>query len=154
LDPWLVEVFFYVAGLALIFLELFIPSGGVLAIAAIICLVYSLNSLFARGYPGAAWGAIGLTVVYLVVVLRFWLKRMRLTESLRDSVATGRDVEKARTLIGHSGVTVTALRPSGIARIEGTRFDVVTGGAFLEENVEISVVGVSGNRIVVRQSNA
>jgi membrane-bound serine protease (ClpP class) len=150
-DPWFVDIGFYLAGLILIFLELFIPSGGVLGIAAIICIVYSLQSLFARGQPAAAWSAIGLTLVYVVFVVRFWLKRIRHSASLTGSLATGRDVERARSLIGRTGVTITPLRPAGVARIDGERLDVVAGGAFLDANEEVSVVEVSGNRIVVRR---
>lgn len=153
MDPWFVDIGFYLAGLILIFLELFIPSGGVLGIAAIICIIYSLQSLFSRGQPVAAWSAIALTVVYIVFVVRFWLKRVRHSASLSGSVATGRDVERARALIGRIGVTLTPLRPAGLARIAGERLDVVAGGSFLDANEEISVVEVSGNRIVVRRSS-
>ncbi len=153
MDPWLLEITFYVAGLVLIFLELFIPSGGVLGIAAVICLVYSLHSLFDRGYRGVGSAAIGLTVVYLFFVIRFWMKRMRLMTNLGSTVATGSDVERAKSLIGHIGVTISPLRPSGIARIEGERFDVVVSGSFIDANMEVTVVEVSGNRIVVRRSS-
>lgn len=151
MDPWFVDIGFYLAGLILIFLELFIPSGGVLGIAAIICIVYSLHSLFSRGQPVAAWSAIVLTIFYIVFAVRFWLKRVRHSGSLAGSLATGKDVERARALVGRTGVTLTALRPAGVARIEGERLDVVAGGSFLDANEEVSVVEVSGNRIVVRR---
>ena len=151
MDPWFGDIGFYLAGLILIFLELFIPSGGVLGIAAIICIVYSLHSLFSRGQPVAAWSAIALTAAYVVFVVRFWLKRVRHSESLTGSLATGRDVERARALVGRAGVTISPLRPAGVAWIDGERLDVVAGGSFLDANEEVSVVEVSGNRIVVRR---
>jgi len=63
LEPWLVDVLVYISGLVLILLELFIPSGGVLGIAAVICVVYSLYSMFDRGQSAAAYSAMGLTGV-------------------------------------------------------------------------------------------
>lgn len=154
MDPWLVDVLVYMAGLALILLEMFIPSGGVLGISAVICIGYSLYSLFDRGQSEAAYSAMGVTGVYLVVVTRFWLKRMRHADTLAESVATGADVKRAAGLVGATGVTLTSLRPAGIARIDGARYDVVTSGGFIDSDEEISVVEVSGNRIVVRRHRA
>ena len=54
-------------------------------------------------------------------------------------------------LIGSRGTTVSVLRPSGAAEIEGTRFTVVTEGSFLAPNMPIEVVKVQGSRIVVRE---
>jgi membrane-bound serine protease (ClpP class) len=150
-DPWLVYIGIFLAALLLLFLEVFIPSGGVLGIAAIICLVYSVHALFTHGYPWTAWAAIAFTIVYIVALVRFWLKRMRHSATLGASDATGRDVERARALVGRSGVTLTALRPAGLARIDGERFDVVAIDSFLDQGTEVSVVEVSGNRIVVRR---
>ena len=43
----------------------------------------------------------------------------------------------------------SALRPTGIARIDGRRVDVVTRGEQLEPGTRVRVVEVSGNRLVV-----
>jgi membrane-bound serine protease (ClpP class) len=58
--------------------------------------------------------------------------------------------EQRMALQGKTGVTVSTLRPSGIARIAGQRLDVVTRGEMIDPGVEIRVVEVLGNRIVVR----
>ena len=150
MEPWLLELGLYLLGLLLIFLELFIPSGGVLGIGSLICIIYSIYSMFQKDYTAVAWSAIVVTVLYVIVVVRFWVKRMTLAENLATSVATGSDVEGARSLVGLEGVTDTALRPAGIARVDGRRLDVVTSGSFLEPGETIVVVEVSGNRIVVR----
>ena len=96
--------------------------------------------------------AIGITVIYVALLVRIWLKWMRHSESLSASIATGCDVSRAKALIGRSGVTLTPLRPAGIARIEGEHLDVVALGDFLGTDEEVSVVEVSGNRIVVRRT--
>ena len=54
-------------------------------------------------------------------------------------------------LQGKRGVTLSPLRPSGFARIEGRKVDVVTRGEMIDEGVEVSVIDVSGNRVVVAQ---
>ena len=55
-------------------------------------------------------------------------------------------------LLGKEGVTVSELRPAGIALIDGRRTDVVTDGEFVAVGQAVEVVEVSGNRVVVRRS--
>jgi membrane-bound serine protease (ClpP class) len=53
-----------------------------------------------------------------------------------------------------SGVTVTELRPSGIAEINDKRYSVVSEGEMIDSSVEIIVKEVEGNNIIVRKKNA
>jgi len=55
-------------------------------------------------------------------------------------------------LLGEEGVTVSELRPAGIALINGRRTDVVTDGEFVAVDQAVEVVEVSGNRVVVRRA--
>jgi len=59
-----------------------------------------------------------------------------------------------RSLVGCSGQAMTPLRPSGTARIEGKRYDVVTEGSHIAREADISVVKVEGSRIVVRAQSS
>ena len=45
---------------------------------------------------------------------------------------------------------VTPLHPSGVARIDGHRLDVVTRGEMLEKGTPVVVIETAGNRIVVK----
>ena len=56
-------------------------------------------------------------------------------------------------LLGRTGRTSSALRPAGIAEIDGRRVDVVSEGELVEAGQPIEVIRVDGNRIVVRQTN-
>lgn len=51
--------------------------------------------------------------------------------------------------VGHEGVAVTELRPSGVARFDKNQVDVVSVGPFIEIGDTVRVVEVHGNRIVV-----
>lgn len=55
-------------------------------------------------------------------------------------------------LVGQSGVTVTLLRPSGKAQIDGQYLDVISEGEYIPEGAEIQVVECSGKRVVVRRA--
>ena len=54
-------------------------------------------------------------------------------------------------LKGKKGTSITALRPSGAARIENQRVDVVTEGGFVDVGATVEVILVEGPRVVVRE---
>ena len=49
------------------------------------------------------------------------------------------------------GVTISQLRPSGAAYINGKRVDVITEGMLIDRGASVEVVSVEGLRIVVRE---
>lgn len=55
-----------------------------------------------------------------------------------------------QALIDRPGIAATDLRPSGTAKIDGKRVDVVSEGQMIEKDTPIKVVTVEGLRVVVR----
>jgi len=84
-------------------------------------------------------------------------RRMILAEPRTMLDPSGRRIEISdenfSTLKDTSGVTVTELRPSGIAEINGKRYSVVSEGEMIDSSVEIIVKQVEGNSIIVRKKN-
>ena len=98
----------------------------------------------------------GFTYSILVIVL-FW-RRFTQSRVWRRLVLEHRMIKKRykgtptyNDLVGKRGVTVTPLRPSGTALIEGQRYSVVSDGGFIKNDVPVEVVYVEGIRIVVRE---
>ena len=58
--------------------------------------------------------------------------------------------QELSALVGHSGQSVSPLRPAGVALIDGKRVDVVTNGEFIQPETEVEVIDVEGRRVVVR----
>lgn len=52
---------------------------------------------------------------------------------------------------GRRGVTLSPLRPSGIAEIDGNRIDVITSGEYVPAGEQIEVIDDTGYRRVVRR---
>lgn len=154
------------SGLALLAVEIFVTPGfglaGVLGIAA---LLSGLSLSLIGG--GATWEfilrAVGrvvfsllLALVGSLVLLRFlprlpFGRRLILETGLAAGEGYASPPDKDRSWMGKSGATVSALRPAGIADIEGERVDVVSDGEFIEPGAQIVVSRVDGNRIVVRR---
>ena len=147
----------FLAGLVLLFCELFIP-GGVLGIAGIISIGGSIFIAF-RDYPDAAMAVVAGELLALAVGVVVGLRIFPHTPIARRLTLTRKfDADKGFTsasaeldaYAGKEGVAVTVLRPAGIALIDGKRVNVVTDGEFIEKNAPVKVVEVEGGRIVVR----
>jgi membrane-bound serine protease (ClpP class) len=138
-------------GMVLLFLEVaIIPGFGAAGISAILCLLAGV--VLAWVQYGAAWGvgslvlAGGMALGLITVAPRTRAgKELVLSAALTTDAGDG---QKAR-LLGSFGVTVTPLRPSGAAEIDGRRVDVVTDGVFVEAGKSIKVVSIEGARVVV-----
>jgi membrane-bound serine protease (ClpP class) len=155
-----------VAGVLLAFLETFIPSGGVLAVLAAGSLVGAVALGFMQSSDVGCIVSIAVIVcVPIIVVIGLKLlprtpfgRRMLLAGPKRDFAASGgtgrMSPEDYGNLTGKSGIVVAALRPAGIAEIDGKRRGVTADGQMVDAGCEIVVVRVEGNNIIVRPKNS
>lgn len=154
-----VAVWLLLIGMILLALEIFvIPGFGVCGGLGVFAILGSL--IFVAPNPMAAIWSLLIALIVSVVVIYFSLKNRKTSvlwgklilsqkldgESGFDSVDT--------SLIrfqGCRGRSLTVLRPSGSALIEGERLDVLTQGEYVEADRVVEVVLVEGMRIVVRE---
>lgn len=163
-----VEIVMFAAGVILLIAEIFvIPGFGVAGISGILLIVGSLflalvgsidllsserltSALYtlAGSFVGLAllgWGMIR----YLPRSSAFDKVVLWTTQSASDGyVSSPNDIG----LLGLTGVSVTTLRPAGVATLGDIRYDVITEGEFIPAGEELHVVRVEGRRIVVRRS--
>ncbi|MBN2563355.1 MAG: hypothetical protein JXQ75_20735 [Phycisphaerae bacterium] len=165
MDTWLIwALVLFVAGLVITMVEVVLPSGGLLGLVALACLVGSL----ACAYQLSGWAAVILACVEgvcvpLVIVLAFKVlpktslgKQLILSppakadkdDSKGDHQQSKRD-DAFEALLGKEGVVVAALRPSGTADFSGRRVSVVSNGESIAHGTHVRVVHVEGNRVVV-----
>jgi len=152
---WEVITILILVGAALVFAEVFLP-GGILGLFGAVALIAAIGvSFYANGPMVGSLTAAGVGFGAIIGFL-FWLKFFpssavgrRLTLSVEQPPHAGGLTHEE--LIGKEGVAVSALRPSGVALIDGKRIDVSTGGSFLERDCPIIVDYVEGSRIVVRK---
>lgn len=157
-NPWTIYTALIVAGIFMLGAEIYLP-GGILGVLGAICLVGAIIAGFwispQFGMLSTA-GIILASVAGLFVFVRFFPKtpagkKMTLALDGRDfKAASGRDTAAA----GTEGVSETALRPSGIALIDGRRVDVVSAGEWIEAGARIRVVRVAGARVEVISAGA
>ncbi|MEH7303921.1 NfeD family protein [Neobacillus drentensis] len=147
----------FVAGLILLFLELFLPgavSGTLGAIALIL-------SLFLAGEDAIQIGVSILIAIFLSVLVFFTMvkifnkklvlfNKMVLFESAKKEDGYVSNINRT-DLLGMEGKALTILRPAGTVIINNERVDVVSEGGFIEQNALVKVIKVEGARIVVRE---
>jgi membrane-bound serine protease (ClpP class) len=152
-------------GLFLLALEIFvIPGFGIAGILGIGALLGGLSMSMVG--TGATWNVILTAAGRVVFSLLFALiaslsffrflprmpfgRKLILDTELPADAGYASTPESDRQWLHKSGQTISALRPAGIAEIDGERVDVVSDGEFINPGENIVVAHVDGNRIVVR----
>ncbi len=166
---WLEVTLFLMSGVLIAF-EIFVIPGfgiagflGLSSLFASLVLALQVNS---EGYtPGqivsdSAYvvGAMAIAGVALLVVLQFLprasvggvvQKEQLSSPSALPGIGAGQS--DYNYLMSKRGQVTASLRPAGKAEFDGTEYDVVGEGAFVDRGEEVEVIEVKGNRIVVRK---
>ena len=148
---------FYVllgTGVLLLSLEIFVPGGVLGIIGGLMIMSTIFMSLFIFEKYGVLIAF--LILIFAVAVLILWISIFPKTYlgkrvSLSDTLKTAKSNDDRKDLIGAEGVVVSELRPSGFAKINGKKLDVVSSGGLIEEGKDIVVTNVEGFRIVVKE---
>lgn len=147
-------------GLALIMLEVFVPSGGVLGLLAVLALGAGVVMAFVEQGMAAGLGALAgvFVAVPIVLVLAFqWFPATPLGRRVLPPPPQAEDVlpdvgqrQRLRGLVGRGGRAVGDLVPWGGIDVAGESFEAVSEGEPIAAGAEVEVVGVQGRALVVR----
>jgi membrane-bound serine protease (ClpP class) len=147
----------YLVGIALLVLEVFLPTFGIIGILGIISVITGTVLTADDWQSGLLSMLIALLIsgIAFAIAARFlgrrgFWNRFVLSERLTSEEGYVSQSSKAQFL-GQEGIALTPLRPSGTAEIQGQRNDVVTNGEFIKAGSKVRVVEVEGTRIVVRE---
>jgi membrane-bound serine protease (ClpP class) len=153
--------------LALLTAEVFVPSGGFIAVLMLISLSGSVFCAFKAWWgtsPTLWWSYVASVLVLLpgVLIAAFTIfprtpygRRILLDAPAPEEIAAySREQAELQQLIGRRGKTVTLHNPGGIVTVEGRRYHSETRGMMLDPGEEVEIVAVKGNRVVVRLADA
>jgi membrane-bound ClpP family serine protease len=147
----------------LLVLEVFIPSGGVIAAVAGVC---SLAGVIMLWRYDTTWGVLGLLFVLVVGPAGiYWaLKTMPYTPVGRallggrpdDEVEAQEDAERDRlmrrkALVGQTGVAVADMHPVGEIDVGGEVFEALAEHAWIDAGDPVLVTHADGLAIRVRK---
>ena len=145
-----------VAGLLLLFLEMFLPgmiAGIVGAILLFISVIMAYTNL------GAEAGNLTLLLAALASggmwwwwATRFQHTRFGRSMTLETTLTGDAGAADLHTMDGQEGAAVTPLRPGGTVSVAGRRLDAITDGEYLESGTKIRIVRKHGMSVLVRRA--
>ena len=142
----------------MIFLELFVPSAGVLGLVAAICLISGIIVGFIDDVQTGFVVLLSILVmlpIMFAAMVKIWPhtpigKRILIGPvAMEDVELQGEYYDEIKSLKGRLGVAKTKMLPSGIVVVDGKKFDAVTDGLPIDEGETVKVISAKGNRVVV-----
>jgi len=156
---WGWAVLLLVLGVALVILEVFVPSGGILGILAVGAIVAGVVTGFMQG-PGVGFAILASAIIglpgALILALKWWPKtpigrRVLLASPRSDEVLPDDPQRRSlKELEGRIGRAKSKMLPSGLVVVDGRKVDAVSEGMPIEPGQKVRVVHVRGNSVVVR----
>lgn len=154
MDPIALYITLLLVGFILIGMEIFLP-GGVLGIVGSVVWI-SAAVVGVQKFP-APWNWFSAFILFLVGVLTFvvWIryfpksrvgKNLSLSENAQDYKSHTKDNDLP---VGTEGEAVSTLRPSGIARFDGQRIDVLADGQWIEAGQPVKISSTRGGHVSV-----
>lgn len=153
-------IVFLLAGLALLIVEVFLPSGGLIGILALSCLGLSVWKAFAYSWGMGLQFLLALVLLMpmaLMLAAHLWprtplAKRIFLRPPVPDEFEPSHPVDRLDHLIGQFGRALTPLRPSGLVDFDGRRIDGLSEEGLIPTGALVRAVQVRSGQLVVRQA--
>ncbi|MBM3252867.1 MAG: nodulation protein NfeD [Candidatus Omnitrophica bacterium] len=161
-----IEILIFIAGIILLLAEIFlIPGFGIIgALGITLILLGAFLSLIKHPFQIPKTDIVQAlyiltysliaTFVFTLLIMKFfphtgiWKKVVLATsEKTQSGYTSAKDLSK---YLGRHGKTISILRPSGRAIFGNEILDVITEGDFIDQDKEIQVVSIEGNRIIVK----
>lgn len=148
----------FIAGLALVIAEFFVPGGivgilgGVLILLSLLLAGANMSQMILSIFI-----AFVVAIIGMVILMKFFGKKLHVFNKLvlKDATTTeeGYVSNINRTdLLGKVGKTITPLRPAGTIQLGSERIDIVSEGSYIDAGKDVEIIKVEGSRIVVRQT--
>jgi len=159
MDWWIVfAIFLYFASAALIIAEVFVPSGGIITVFSLGCLIGGIW-IFFRHSVVAGWIGILIAIVMIptIAIIAYKMfprtsfgRAVTLTPPQREAGDAIRDTSELKGLLGAVGVVLTPLRPVGMCDFSEQRVECVAESGYVDKDEKVKVIHVEGTQLTVR----
>lgn len=161
-DELIILLVLYVAGVATLVADIFLPSHAILTALGVGLLGVAIYRTFQIS-DTAGW--IGLTSCIIVlptsayIGVKNWYrtpfgKRIAPPNPTLTAEHIGPDLSVLHEMIGQSGRAVSTLRPIGICDFQGHRLSCVAESGMIDSTAKVIGVGIRGTNLMVRTMDA
>lgn len=145
-----------IIGVALVIGEMVIPGFGVMGLGGLAAVIASIV-LYSTSFKQAV---ILITIAVAVILGLFIMSMVLFSKKSRFVLENEEKPEEGyvaaridKAIIGKMGVAETDLHPSGAARIDGSRINVITEGEYIAKGERIKVLAVTGSTVKVTKED-
>ena len=150
------------AALLMVFLEVFIPSLGLIPLMAVGLLLASLWSAFGVSiYTGLLFILVdlALTPIVIMIAASIWphtpvARFFMLKPPGQDDRLPGTDTDPyqndLQAFVGHVGRALTDLKPGGTVEVASQPIDALTDQGYIKAQTMIKVIGTRQGQLLVR----
>lgn len=163
MDYSLIAILALAVALMMLVAEIFVPSGGIIAVLALSSMGASLWAAWMAWWgtsPTLWWTYIASVVILIPTTLSLavkffpntsWGKKIIHEVPTLDEVTGFREeTDHLRSLIGKIGKTQTLLNPSGFVLVDNERHHCESQGMIVDPQVDVEIIAVEGTRLVVK----
>jgi membrane-bound serine protease (ClpP class) len=147
-----------IIGVLLVCVEIFVP-GLIVGICGVLALISAV--VLSYIHYGSGVGDIMLAALLVGgIIFAFWwiawIPRSAIGRrwTLHTAVDGPTQHPDLSALLGEAGETLTALRPSGVAKFHNRRIDVVAESGWIEAGEQVRVLRTEGMNVVVQRVHA
>ena len=148
----------FVAGVALIFSEFFLPGGalgvlgGILVIGSIALGWYQYPEYGVFITVGEMAGVLVAVLLGLYVMFKTPLGTAMVNKTNQDADKGYTNYAQDAALVGQLARVHTTLRPAGSIMIGNRRIDAVSNGTFIDAGKTVRIIQVEGSRVVCEET--
>ncbi len=148
----------------LIVAEIFIPSGGILALSMFASLAASFYFAWAAWWetsPNTFFGfsafaivvipSITITALIILPKTKFGKRILLAGPSEEEVVPFSKEEERLNGYVGRIAKTITPLNPGGMVSVDRERIHAYSEGVIIESGTDVEIVKVNGTRVLVRE---
>lgn len=146
-------------GLALMFLEVFVPGGilGILgSLSMLAACIYSYQK-FGLNTAIITLGASAVLIgVMLVIQFKYIIPKTKIGKKLLNEDAIQEKnkylPDRADDFVGKQGIAITALSPTGIIESENEQFEAYSQDGFIVKGTPVKIVSHDNFRLIVTKA--
>jgi membrane-bound serine protease (ClpP class) len=153
-------VILFAVGILMLVAEIFIPSHGVLSVAATGFLVAGIVQTFRYAGRDAGIASVFACLVIVpslaYVAIKYWPKspigrRIAPPNPTLTEHDTSVPVAELARLVGHAGTSTTTLRPVGVCMIDGRRVNCIAEYGMIDAGKKVRATRVAGANLAVEE---